>query len=368
MDRHRPRKINELDLSSGIQDEIVKVLTGIPFIKRIEFDHDQTDRGPDIVSTLLVGAKTHTICVEIKTTGQPKAARSVIASSNMWRTRFEGAYFIFAAPFISESSRALCKEAGIGYIDLTGNCFISFSNFYIDRFGFEKQAESRQLKSVFNEKASRVVRRLLKDPGYPWHVLKLAQSAQVSTGLASQVKTKLLDSEILEQNGETYSVRSPATLIQQWSLEYQFTKHKTVEFYSSLSLQELEKHIAQIFSHNGIDYAFTLATAARLTGVEYAKGVNRIHSYVLMNPRDANSLLGLKEVESGGNVILMQPFDDDILYDKQEINGITIVSNIQLFLDFSAQKGRVKETADVILGARINRDWKESIYASDESE
>ena len=54
----------------------------------------------------------------------------------------------------------------------------------------------------------------------------------------------------------------------------------------------------------------------------------------------------------------MQPFDTDILYLSQGA-GLSIVSDIQLYLDFSAQKGRIQETADIIFDTKILPQWED---------
>jgi len=358
----------EGDLSYGIAHQLEEICRSIPFIQKIDRPCDKPDQPNNLIFSLKIGNDARTIFVEAKQVGQPRNTKAAIASWNMRKKQFPDAYFLFAAPYVSDSSRAICKDSGVGYVDLQGNCFISFDKIFIDRFGFEKEAESRQLQSVFKEKASRVLRRLLTDPAGPWHVQQLAKEASVSIGLVSQIKTKLMDSEILEQRGEAFTVIQPEQLLRQWALEYPFKKHKAVEFYSPLSLNELETLISQKCISTGIEHAFTLATAAKMTGVEHAKGVSRIHIYTQQEPHIIAERLGFKYVESGGNVIILQPFDTDILYNTRQIQGLCVVSDLQLYLDFSAQKGRVQETAEVLFDTRIKLGWEESDFApADES-
>jgi hypothetical protein len=53
----------------------------------------------------------------------------------MARTAVAGAYGILVAPYISPQSARLCVENGIGYVDLAGNCRLSFGSVYVERDG-----------------------------------------------------------------------------------------------------------------------------------------------------------------------------------------------------------------------------------------
>ena len=67
--------------------------------------------------------------------------------------------------------------------------------------------------------------------------------------------------------------------------------------------------------------------------------------------------LQLKTVETGANIVLLQPFDKGVFYDIQNIDGINIVSDIQLYLDLKSYKGRGEEAAQAIFEQRIKPKW-----------
>ena len=56
--------------------------------------------------------------------------------------------------------------------------------------------------------------------------------------------------------------------------------------------------------------------------------------------------LKLKTVEFGGNVNLVTPADDGVLFDIQQVEGLTLVSNIQLYLDLYNYPMRGREQAE----------------------
>ena len=67
--------------------------------------------------------------------------------------------------------------------------------------------------------------------------------------------------------------------------------------------------------------------------------------------------LNFKEVSSGSNVSILEPYDDGVFYNLQIINGIKVVSNIQLYLDLINYKERGEEAANFLYEQRINKNW-----------
>ena len=67
--------------------------------------------------------------------------------------------------------------------------------------------------------------------------------------------------------------------------------------------------------------------------------------------------LQLKKVETGPNVTLLHPYDDGVLYGLQGINEISVVSDIQLYLDLKSYRGRGEEAAQAILEQRLRPKW-----------
>ena len=52
---------------------------------------------------------------------------------------------VLAAPYLSPERQALCREAGVYFMDLSGNVFVVHQSFYVERIGFpNKYPEKRQ--------------------------------------------------------------------------------------------------------------------------------------------------------------------------------------------------------------------------------
>jgi len=56
-------------------------------------------------------------------------------------------------------------------------------------------------------------------------------------------------------------------------------------------------------------------------------------------------------------VTLLQPYDEGVLYGLQDIDGINVVSDIQLYLDLKSYKGRGEEAAQAVFEQRIRPTW-----------
>ena len=83
----------------------------------------------------------------------------------------------------------------------------------------------------------------------------------------------------------------------------------------------------------------------------------RLFSYIDGSIEDIAAALQLKKVESGANVTLLQPYDDGVFYGLRNIGGTNVVSDIQLYLDLKAYKGRGEDAAQAIFEKRIKPKW-----------
>lgn len=350
---------NTESLDYRVSEQLSNVLKSVPAISDIVMDFNAGEHAADFIVRANVARAAWEIVVEISKTGQPRIVRNAVAvwEQRSRRNNLKNSYFVFAAPFIGPKAQEICKDAGVGFSDLAGNCRLAFDNIFIERIGHTAEPEKRLLRSLFYAKSSRVIRRLLTDPEHPWHVHELATMTDVSTGLVSQIKTKLIDSELAHRRGDMFVLNNPEELLQRWAAAYQFDKHEQLQFYSSKSLPELEQQIADCCASEAIEYAFTLFSGAGLIGAQYVRVVNRASAYVSVDLQSVAQKLGLKRVETGGNLILLRPADSDVFFGKRLVRERWVVSDIQLFLDFSAQRGRAQETADFILDSTIRKSW-----------
>lgn len=321
------------------------VLERVPFlrIKSLQREKDEVD----LLVNLAIVDKKQTLVIEVKNTGQPRIARGAVNQLVRYRNTYPNAYFIFMAPYISPRAAEICKEDGVGYLDFAGNCYLSFGQVYIEQTGNPNPFRTRRdILSLYSPKASRILRVLLNNPGKVWKTQNLANEARVSLGQVANVKKLLLDREwITKQDG--FSLTEPWVLLEEWANTYTYRKNEVRNFYSLKSIPEIESDLAEICKEKGIDYALTgFSGAARFApAVRY----NRVMAYIYNALEDVASLLNLKEVESGANVMFLGPYDEGVFYGSRVIDDIKVVSPLQIYLDLKGFRGRGEEAAEALL-------------------
>lgn len=348
----------EQDLERSAKAALLSCLAEVPFLKIID---EQSDfREGDIQADLAVKIRTpdrmRRIIAEVKGSGQPRLAREAVNQLLWYKERTSDGYFVFIAPFISSKAADICRSEGIGYVDLSGNCLLSFDTIYINKEGNpNKYPENRELKSLYSPKAERILRVLLCNPGRKWKIKELADESEVSLGQASNVRKMLLDREFVSGERGGFRVIQPAQLLKEWAENYDYRRNRIQEYYSLKNVTGIESAMTAYCNSNNIQYALTgFSGAARVApGTRYNKAM--IYASDFMG-KDVSELL-LKEVKSGGNLLLFTPYDDGVFYGISRIDDMQIASEIQLYLDLQGYRGRGDETAQVLFERIMEKKW-----------
>jgi hypothetical protein len=351
-------KIEVQRLEQKAESTLKQCLNKIPFVQISDIRKEPTAVGArtDFTVELTVYGMKQVLAVEVKRTGQPKAAREAINSLLRWISLNTGAYGIFMAPYISSQTAGICRQEGVGYCDFAGNCLLMFGGVYIEKSGNPNPlSEKRDLRSFYSPKAARILRVILNNPRKTWKMQELASEAEVSLGQAANVK-KLLDSrELIEKAENGFTIKEPYSLLSEWSRYYLFRKNRTRDFYSLKSIPDIEAEIADVCKRNRINYAFTgFSGAARLTS---AVRYQRVMAYVDAEEDHLLKLFEFKEVGSGANVTLLMPYDAGVFYGVTAKDESRVVSPVQLYLDLIGFKGRGEEAANALLEEVIKPLW-----------
>jgi hypothetical protein len=322
-------------------------LEEVPFFQLINDSLVKDSNDPDVRIEVRVQNVSYTILAEYRSSGQPRLARVAAYHIKDWLAKGLGSYGIFAAPYISPDAAAICKETGIGYLDLSGNCLLSFGTIYIHREGKPNSSlERRELRSLYSPKAERILRVLLSLTQQEWKTETLAEAAQVSFGQVSNVRKLLADREWLDLNRIGIRLNKPGAVLDEWATQYRFRRNKILDYYALAEVAECEFQLAEACKRLEIRYALTaFSGAARLApAVRY----QRTTAYVDDNPDELINYLGWKPVESGANISLLVPYDEGVFFDWREIDGEQVVTPIQIYLDLQAYHGRRQEAAQAI--------------------
>lgn len=356
-------KIMKID---NFQEKVVRALNEI--VKEVPFAHIDSSRlqelmdkksGAPFVDGMVVikfPEKEQILLIETRLSGEPRFARGAVNQLFRSMENYPGAYGVFMAPYISSRSAEICKNEGVGYIDLAGNCFLSFDRVFINREGRSNPFnEKRQLRSLFSTKATRIVRVLLHHPGRKWKMEHLAREAEVSIGQVFAVKEMLLNKDWAESGRDGVKVIEPAILLKSWADNYAYTRNDVFDYYTMLPLDECEQKLASLCEEEQIEYGISgFSGAARLApSVKY----NRLMVYVQGDMEFLARTLNLKKAESGANVFLMGPYDKGVFYGSIMKDSIRIVSPVQLFLDLHSVPGRGQEAAERLFEEVLSKGW-----------
>ncbi len=357
--------ITEKELTEQIKNVVLAVFNNTGFIKIIKIKENAVSGMPQQLSDLSIKVQTnnifkYTLIFEIKTAGQPRYARMAISQLKEIVSKNTNYYGVFASTFISNETRKICQENNIGFIDTAGNCFFNFDNVFLSIEGKSNPfPNKRPLRTLFYSKSSRALRVLLCNPEKTWFVKDLSTEADISLGQASLVKNKLLEEEFIEKlevdGQKKFKLIKPEKLLFEWAKNYNYNKNNIKNYYTLDDAKTIESNITNYCNAKKIKYSFTLTSGASLVApfLRY----NRVFVYMLDNIEKIAKDLNFKEVSSGSNVSILEPYDDGVFYNLQIINGIKVVSNIQLYLDLINYKERGEEAANFLYEQRISKNW-----------
>ncbi|GBE05751.1 MAG TPA: hypothetical protein ENG95_01210 [Nitrospirae bacterium] len=354
----RVKQNAESDLIKKARKSLEAVLSKVPFveIKKMRSNVRIDNKEIDLIFEVLVSGKLVDFIVEVKSQGEPRLVRVAVAQFQTYLQDYPDSYGILVAPYLSDASRQICKEAGIGCIDLAGNAFLSFKNIYIDRSGIPNPFRVKRIsKSLFSPKSSRILRVLLSDPTKRWYVEEMSREASISIGLVSRVKQALLANEWVKEEKKRFYLVKPEEPLNEWLMNYSYTRNLSFSFYSGLSEDQLEAAIRKESEKRNWRYGLALFSGARKVA-PFVRFL-RFFTYIDADIEEIANALQLKKVDSGPNVTLLKPYDEGVFYGLQEINGINVVSDLQLYLDLKGFKGRGEEAAQAIFEQRLKPKW-----------
>ena len=351
-------KKEQADIARDAEDALRACLADAPFVavRSVKADVPQQTGQADLVFEVELPEGPITIIVEIKRSGQPRLARDAVNQLVRWTGESPRTYGVFAAPYISSRGADVCKAAGVGYVDLSGNCRLCFGRVYIEQTGNPNEfARERELQSLYAPKASRVLRVLLAEPKRCWKVQDLSNEAEVSIGHVSNVKQLLQNREWLSSGKEGTVLTDPQELLCEWAENYSYCDNEAKDYYCMQEVPDIEQQLAVACSKAGQRYALTMFSGAVRLGV--TARYKRVFAYVEGEQREIAGRIGLKPVSSGANVSLLTPYDGGVFYGARDCDGVRVPSPIQVFLDLKSFRGRGEETAEVLLREVIQSQW-----------
>lgn len=214
--------------------------------------------------------------------------------------------------------------------------------------------------NLFVGKASSIVRVLLVNYPRTWKLRDLAKESGVALGWAFKVSKALIRERLAIRESERAELKlmDPFGLLKRWASYNNFVANtRFVEYYTSE--EDFSKFFNLFKSKPRPEYAFTVLSGALLVA-PFVRPTNA-HIYV-KSEEDAKKWadqLNLTPIEENGNVKFAVAEDPNIFYGSVIINGVRVVSDIQLFVDLLNYPARGEEAAEAIY-KKIEKRWKEA--------
>jgi len=341
------------------KDMILKCFQEIPFleINSVDIEPNLGGMRPDLRISLQYQGKVLYIVAELENNGEPRYAHQAVNQIFRYLQEARGDYGVFIAPYISSRSAEICREENVGYVDLAGNCHISFGNIYIHKEGTPNPfTRKRYLRSLFSPKSERVLRVLLTSGPKKWKMEELAREANVSMGQVFNVKKLLADQEWIDDTRPIgFSLIDPFALLDEWSRSYNYRRNEVLNYYTLSGIGEFEYRLGEVCQEKNILYGLTgfSGSARYVPVVRY----QRVMAYVQDGFDELANTIGIKTVDSGANVTLLKPYDEGVFYGSEERNDDWVVSPVQIYLDLQGYRGRGEEAAEALRIEVIHKLW-----------
>lgn len=350
-----------------VRDQFLRLLTNlVPGLTIFEQDSEvEVPLGKiDLVLKVSMGDVKKAFVCEVKSVGEPRYVYQGVSQVKLLSSAIEDSYPVLVVPHMGEKGKEICKASGVGYIDLDGDCFIKFDNVFYQREAGSKDLsasltvgtpKTRPPKGLYAPLSSRIVRMLLLDPGRSWSLKELSKTVDVSLGYVHKV-IKTLEERGFALRDSNYRLRvnRPRSLLDEWAASYDFIQANTLHsFYTfERNVEAFIERLALASEEKRLRYALTLHAGASKVA-PYTRFTD-IHYYV--DPKDIPSwrdILNLRPVERGGTIFLVEPFDKGVFQDLQLVGGISIVSNVQLYVDLYNYPARGREQAEFLREKKI---------------
>src|SRR5215467_12904133 len=186
----------------------------------------------DFMVKFRLGEQEHLLIAEVCSLGQPRQIRAAVTRLSEIRREVPAAYPLAAAVYIAPQSARILRTNNLGYVDLSGNCYVALENVLIEKEGKRNvRPSTRPLRSLFAPRATRVVRAVLSEPGRSWRLEELARAAVVSLGHAHNVVKRLEELAWVERDdSQRFRLSKPADLLEGWCESYTYRTNERTSY------------------------------------------------------------------------------------------------------------------------------------------
>lgn len=287
--------------------------------------------------------------------------------------------------FLTRSTRERLRESNINYLDLTGNMRVVMPKpgILIEREGADAnpERETQPVRSLRGPKSGRIVRRLI-DSARPIGVRALAAATKTDPGYVSRVLAFLESEDLIQRSPSTDVIRfrkqpmvsldrtaekklkagrrgsitkvNWAALVRRWAEDAPLDSRGAIGTYlEPRGFSALLSHLA--------DFKERYAVTGALAASQFAPvAAPRLATIWVRDAAAVSPQLGLRPAESGANVLLVEPFDDDVFRGVSQRRRIIYAAPSQVAADLLTSPGRGPAEGEELLSwMQANEaDWR----------
>lgn len=263
---------------------------------------------------------------------------------------------LLAVPYMGETGRRLCAEAGLSWIDLSGNAWIDAPGRRVHILGHRNEFLSPgRPADVFAPRSSRVIRALLMKPERSFTQSELVEVSGVDKGRVSRLVKRLEAMGLMTRvDSRSLRLKEPALALDAWREAYDFERHDIVRGHVAVrDPEELVQRIAESSAPSDRWALTGLAAAWQLTHFAMFRLVT-----VLVAHRPSADLLGaigFREEPRGANLWIARPGDDAAFDGAEDVEGVPCAHPLQVYLDLEGHPERAREAAQELRRRYLGR-------------
>jgi len=315
-------------------------------------------RADAIIEFEIEGGPSFRALVEITALGSPKSIREKCVQVLDLVRRAEDATLVplVIAPYVCAKQAAALREAGVSWMDLSGNMVLRVPNrLYIERTGQPNQfPDTASIKKVFEGTTSLVARALLLQPaGFASlaEIVDFIKSRNADITIATVSKAlRVLEEELLVSRAESrISVMDGGRLLDRLAEGYRSYVRRRVLTSVRFAVNDVERTLGDLCSSLMPVYILCGFYAAQLKGLA---ATDRIAMYVqdMDRVRQAAQRLSpdILPDDEFGQLTVMETRDHMPWFNAQIVNGLSVVDDVELYLEMTVDTPRGPKVADML--------------------
>jgi hypothetical protein len=323
---------------------------------------------PDLIIHSVAAGSQASILIEARREFSPRDADNLVTSPLLRRLRDRAGRtpILVVAPYLSAKTRARLAAGQISYLDLTGNVRVVLDHpgLFIEADGAEQDPrESTPRRPGLRGAKVGALVRVLVDNRPPYTGALAARAAGVNEGYASRIFEALSDDGLIQ--------RSRSGLIT--NVDWLELVKRRADALTLFGPGGTYRYVAREGARATLPALATVRTGDPrpvVTGSFAAERLALVTSpaqlvVYTMSPARLAETLGLIEVESGADVVLIRPTNDVVFRGTREVSGVAYAAESQVAIDCLAGTGRMPAEGDAVLAWMVDNEeqWRAELTA-----